>query len=346
MSSTKRLLKEYNFNFPKELIAKTPSSPRDASRLLIYDRASQTITHDHFHGLPKYLPSNSVIVFNETKVLPARLELEKITGGKVRVLYISHDRKWIKILSEKKLAIETRLTLSQSNKIYFHVTKTDEHFYYLKASFPLSQLKRVLEKYGAAPLPLYIKQTSLTRYAARKHYQTIFARRPGSIAAPTASLHFTRRLLQEIKKHDCDLEYVTLHVGLGTFAPLTEENLQRGKLHQEYFWIAKATARRLLRAKKDGRPIIAVGTTVVRALESAFAHAKKPRLHGKTDLFIQPGYRLRMVDHIITNFHFPKSSLLMLVSAFVERKKLLRLYEEAIQKRYRLFSFGDGMLIL
>lgn len=341
--SWKRL---YDYEFPPELIAQKPASPRDRSRLLVYDRDSQAIFFDTFSNLPRYLPKNAVIIFNETKVIPARLLLRKETGGKVVIVFIENAGKnLIKVMSDRKLNVG--MTLKRASGIFFSVEKQEEKFYFLRPSFSAARLGAILNKYGITPIPPYIKKTPLNEAELRRKYQTVFARTPGSIAAPTASLHFTKRLLGKIKRAGADLKFVTLHVNLGTFAPLTETDIEKGMLHAEFYEIDPNTARFLNRAKKKGRPIIAVGTTVVRTLESAAQKAagKLSRLSGKTDLFIREGYKFKFVDQLITNFHVPQSSLMMLVSALVGRKKLLELYGRAISRRFRLFSFGDGMYL-
>ena len=207
-------------------------------------------------------------------------------------------------------------------------------------------MNALFEKYGNAPIPPYIKHTPLSSAELKKQYQTVFAKNSGSIAAPTASLDFTKRLLEKLRKTGISTQFVTLHVGLGTFAPLTEENITQGKLHKERYAIDSKTAAFLNRAKKEGRPIIAVGTTAVRALETASdKKGKLAKLSGETDIFIREGYRFRFTDGIITNFHVPRSSLLMLVSAFVGRERLFELYRKAMKKKFSFFSFGDGMLL-
>ena len=338
-----KTLAQYDFEFPKNLIANKPSSPRDEAKLLIYDLKSNEISHDKYKNLIQYLPKNSVLVFNQTKVVPARLLVKKDTGGKATLLYISHDDKIIKCLSDRRLNVGAKLFL---NKLSFEISKQDQQFYFLKPSFPLSKTFSILEKYGETPLPPYIKNPKLSKAKIKSEYQTVFAKTKGSVAAPTASLHFTKSLLAKIKKSGIKVCYVTLHVNLGTFATLTEKQLKQGKLHNEWYEIDNKTAQRLNSAKKQNKPIFAVGTTVVRTLESASdSKGCLSKLSGTTDLFIRTGYKFKFINRLITNFHVPKSSLLMLVSALVDREKLLALYNLAIKKRYRLFSFGDGMLI-
>lgn len=340
-----RLLAKYDYSFPEELIAQEPASPRDSARLMVYDRKSDKVSLGKFSDLAEYLPKNAVLVFNRTKVLPARLIVKKPTGGRVKIIYLEKEGDLIKVMADRKLDIGSTLRLTA--RISFSVIRQDEKFYFLKPTFQPAKLFPVLEKYGITPIPPYIKHSPLTEKDLREKYQTVFARERGSVAAPTASLHFTKRLLQKLKKAGIESIFVTLHVNLGTFAPLTEEHLKSSRLHSEYFEISKADADFLNKAKKFGRPVIAVGTTSVRALESAAdSEGKISATSGQTDIFIREGYRFRFVSGLITNFHVPKSSLLMLVSAFMGRKELFRLYNLAIRSRFKLFSFGDGMLIL
>lgn len=364
--SFERLLDSYNYSFPPELIAQSPASPRDSAKLLIYTRAplpdQPQITHDTYKNILNYLPKDGVLILNQTKVIPARLIVKKPTGGLARLLYIETVGQHLKFLSDRKLELNTDLTIEtgketgavRSNKLSFKVIKKHNQFYILKPAFDISNLYTILNKYGQTPLPPYIKNPKLTGKKLLAEYNTVFAKTLGSVAAPTASLHFTKTLLAKIKRSGIKIIYITLHVNLGTFAPLTEEQLQDKKLHTEFYEISKASAKALNQAKQSGKQIIAVGTTVVRTLESAceskstkklIKPAKLTKLTGNTNLFITEKSKLQFVDSVITNFHVPKSSLLMLVSAFTGRKKLLDIYKLAIQKKYRLFSFGDGMLI-
>lgn len=339
-----QILKKFHYNFPKDLIANAPSKPRDAAKLLVYNRKTKKTAFDTYQNIQKYLPKGSVLVFNRTKVVPARLTVNKPTGGKAKLLYIDIQGKNIRFMSNRKLKQGEKLFINK--KLYLTVAEKLEKYYLLKPSFPVPKLFSILEKYGTTPIPPYIKHTPLSEKKLRKEYQTVFAQTRGSIAAPTASLHFTKGLLNSLKRRGVKIHFVTLHVNLGTFAPLTENNILSGKLHKEYFEINKKTIQNLNIAKKNGSPIFAVGTTVVRTLESAAnTKGELKLLAGTTDLFIQGKYHFKFINGLITNFHVPKSSLLMLVSAFLGREKLLEIYQLAIKKRFRLFSFGDGMLI-
>lgn len=343
-SSFEKLLEKYDYELPENFIAQTPAKPRDSAKLLVFDKHSGRIDIDIYKNLTKYLPKNSVLVFNQTKVIPARLTVRKPTGGKVEILFLQKEGKNIRTLANTKLAINTNLTLNE--KISFEVIEKNEAEYVLKPSFDISELFEVLEKYGITPIPPYIKNNKQTENTLRQEYQTVFAKEKGSVAAPTASLHFTNELLKRIKKEGHEILFVTLHVNLGTFAKLTQEHVDKLKLHKEYFEITKDTADKLNSAKQNGKNIIPVGTTVVRTLEtSANSQGFLEKLTGTTDLFITESYKLRFVNSVITNFHVPKSSLLMLISAFIGRRKLFQLYNFAKENEFRFFSFGDGMYI-
>ena len=340
-----KFLKLYDYSVPKELIAKKPASPRDSAKLLVYKRKTKQVFFDTFKNLGKYLPKNSVLVLNDTRVLPARLVVKKPTGGLVRILYIGRKNNLLEFLSDRNLDVGSKIEVNP--KAFFTVKNKISGHYFLKPSFNANETFEVLEKHGITPIPPYIKNIPLSEKQLRKEYQTVFADRKGSVAAPTASLHFTKQLLARLKKSGIQIVFTTLHVNLGTFSPLSEDLFKKSKLHTEYFEISRKSADILNKAKKENRPIVAVGTTVVRTLESASDKSGKiKKLDGDSDIFIKEGYKFRFVDSLITNFHVPKSSLLMLVSAFVGRKKILDIYKKAISKKFRFFSFGDGMLII
>lgn len=347
---TDDILKKYDYSLPKELIAQKPARPRDSARLLVYGRKDGSIKFDTFKNLGKYLPKNSVLVFNQTRVIPARLWLKKDTGGKVEILYLGADAKkrGFKVLANKKLSIGSSLSLLSNRKkvIRLRVIAKQENVYLLKTDQTTGNLKKLFEKYGKTPLPPYLKNSRLNETARRKEYQTIFARTGESIAAPTASLHFTKRLMNKLARKGFSLKFINLNVNLGTFAPLKKENLAQGKLHAENYNLDKKTARFITHAKKQGRPVVAVGTTVTRALESAYKNPRALKLKGNTKLFIRPPYKFKIISALVTNFHVPKSSLMMLVATLIGRKQLLNTYQKAIKKHFRFFSFGDGMLIL
>jgi len=341
MIKFEKLLDNYSYELPKELIAQNPSFPRDSAKLLVYNRKKNQVFFDIFKNIGKYIPKNSVLVFNQTKVVPARLNAFKETDGKVEIFYIGREKTTIKFIANRKLQKGSKVFLNK--KTFFTVISQKEQFYFLKPSFPLSQTLKILNKFGVTPLPPYIKNSKLSEKQKRKQYQTVFAKTGSSVAAPTASLHFTKELIQSLKKQGVEILNVNLDVNLGTFAPLKPENIRAKKLHTENYWVEDKVYLALLKAKSQKRPILAVGTTVVRTLESVF---KTNKQIGSTNLFINEKTPLKIVNSLITNFHVPKSSLLMLVSAFTGRKKLLELYQKAIKKRLRFFSFGDAMLIV
>ncbi len=340
-------LSDFAYNLPAELIGQKPIKPRDQARLLVLNRQSGRITHSHFFNLPEFLRPGDVLIFNDSAVIPARLRGRKESGGKIEIFLLRQqaDRLWQILIGGK---------LKTAKKVFFAkdiscriLGKFDEQSWL--ARFNCSDNK--LFSIGQTPLPHYIKGR-----AKLADYQTVYARQKGSVAAPTAGLHFTKRLLRRLAKQGIQIEYVTLHVGLGTFAPVKAENIVEHKLHAEWGELDAATAERINRAKKQGQRIIAVGTTSVRILE-AFADKRgklKPQKRW-IDIFIYPGYRFRLVNALITNFHLPQSTLLMLVSALAQcpadkaaaagRKKIFRAYWEAIRKKYKFYSFGEGMLI-
>lgn len=347
------LLAPYDYQLPSELIATAPAHPRDSARLLIYDRSMGDVHFDTFANITNYLPKNAVLVFNRTKVIPARMELKKDTGGGVEALYLGESGGQLKVMASGKIAAGDTLTWEGGHS--FTVKERDGKYATLLPSFPLSELHTLLEQYGETPLPPYIKDSPLSEAERRTEYQTVYAKDEGSVAAPTAGLHFTPELLEKIKAHGCDIAYVTLHVNLGTFAPVTAEDIAQKKLHTEYYEIEKRVAEFLNIAKSQDRPIIAVGTTTVRTLESAAvlpdAESESgfptlEHLKGSTNIFLTEDDYMKFTDSLITNFHVPKSSLLMLVSAFTGREKLMDLYEQAKNEKMRFFSFGDGMMVL
>lgn len=349
------LAKEYWYDLPKEFIAQTPATPRDSSKLLVYNTQTNEIKTDYFYNIATYLPPSTAFTLNDSKVVPARVTLYKETGGKIIVLFLvnewlPHKIGTIPCFFDRKAQIGDRL--------YFHdksfVTvqdKKDELFYVTWAGLA-GELVEKLIAYGTMPIPPYIKHSPLSRDELLEKYQTIFAHTAGSSAAPTASLHYTENVFRSFAQKQMEKIQVTLHVGLGTFAPLTEKNITEKKLHHEWYEISKYAAIQLKKVKEEKRPLLAVGTTVVRTLESYAKNREEVGLpcSGSTDLFIQPGYEFRMVDMLQTNFHLPSSSLMMLVDAFLYYKKaprrILELYEYAIKERFRFFSFGDTMLIL
>nr|WP_104905332.1 tRNA preQ1(34) S-adenosylmethionine ribosyltransferase-isomerase QueA [Nostoc sp. 'Lobaria pulmonaria (5183) cyanobiont'] len=357
----------YDYKLPPELIAQNPAVPRDSSRLLVVDSlTSGTETaplHHIFHDLPALLRSGDLLVMNNTKVIPARLYGHKSTGAKIEVLLLEERQYncWLALVKPGK-------SFKQGAKIVFEARQLGIGDYKDSSPVPSPQLTatvletdaatggrllqfdvpegktlvQLLEVFGEVPLPPYITTSS----AADEQYQTVYAKQPGAIAAPTAGLHFTPELLQKLRDRKINQAFVTLHVGVGTFRPVEVEDVTTHQMHEEWIEVPAATVEQIRATKAAGGRIIAVGTTAVRALEGAAQSGNLQPFCGKTDLFIYPGYQWRVVDGLITNFHLPRSSLLMLVSALIGRQRLLNIYNEAIAFGYRFYSFGDAMLIL
>jgi S-adenosylmethionine:tRNA ribosyltransferase-isomerase len=320
---------DFYYDLPPELIAQAPVSPRDHSRLLTIDRKTGALDHYHFYELPKLLRPDDVLVFNQTKVIPARLYGTKPTGGKVEILLLRNTGNDIwEIISHPGL--KPGQIVNFSSKLFASVKSPNT----LQLS---SNNYQLLTKLGHTPLPPYIHSTK-KESILRRQYQTVYANKAGSAAAPTAGLHFTQKLLARLPQQK---EYLTLHVGLGTFKSPTPAQIKSKTLHHEYYELSKEVASRLKKAKSSGRRIIAVGTTTARVLETTNL---KPQ-SGETNLFIQPGYKFKVIDGLITNFHLPGSSLIMLVSAFSSWPIIKNAYETAISQNYRFFSFGDACLI-
>ncbi len=335
-------VREYDYFLPEKLIAKYPVEPRDRCRLMVLDRKRNVIKHKIFKDIKDYLEEGDVLVLNDTKVIPARLIGKKKTGAEIEIFLLNpvdSNGKWEALIRKRKRLREgDRVVIGKELEAELLEKKEDG-----KAIVQLigDNIKDKIYKYGQIPLPPYIERTPEER--DKELYQTVFARKEGAVAAPTAGLHFTEELLDEIRKKGVKIAYVTLHVGIGTFKPLSEENLKAGKLHKEFYSIPEETLKLIEKAKKDNRSVIAVGTTVVRTLETYAITGKR---EGFSELFIYPPFEFKIVDKLITNFHLPKSSLLLLVSAFAGKDFILNAYKEAIENRYRFFSYGDAMFIM
>lgn len=343
---------DFDYNLPPELIAQTPIEPRDASRLLVLNRANGTIAHDRFFNIERYLRPGDLLVANESRVLPARLLGRKQTGGRVEVLLLRRrdERTWEALVGGKGVRPGGTLVIephagATANPVQAEVMDTLPHGGRLvQFAIPIEPL---LPDLGVMPLPPYIHAT----LADQERYQTVYSRTQGSAAAPTAGLHFTPQLLDQLRAARIEWATVTLHVGLDTFRPVHVDDPAQHTMHSEWFELDAAAAEAINRAKADGRRVIAVGTTTVRVLETAGQRAESSSDFvqpgaGDTNIFIYPPYRFRVVDGLITNFHLPKSTLMMLVSAFASRAHILAAYEEAVRERYRFFSFGDAMFIV
>ncbi|ERN39856.1 S-adenosylmethionine:tRNA ribosyltransferase-isomerase [Rubidibacter lacunae KORDI 51-2] len=349
MHDADRQLASYNYELPPEQIAQVPLTPRDSSRLLVLPSPTERV-HAHFHTLPDWLQANDLLVLNDTRVLPARLYGRKSTGTMVEVLLLEQQgpEKWLALVKPgRRLPTGSAIAFNPPDAgLQATVVDRDESTGGRVLHFTVPDgrsFEEVLAQCGRVPLPPYVKSTA----ARPEQYQTVYAQRVGAIAAPTAGLHFTEDLLQRLGARGIQQARVTLHVGLGTFRPVETDDITAHAMHSEWLEVPAATVEQIERARSNGGRIIAVGTTVVRALEGAAAEGGQlVPFSGKTNLFIFPGYQPRVVDGLITNFHLPKSSLLMLVSAFIGRPRLLSLYEEAIAQGYRFYSFGDAMAIL
>ncbi len=342
-------LSEFNFDLPEELIAQAPLKKRDESRLLVLNKQSGEIKHEKFKNIPNYFQGNEILVRNNSKVIPARLfGVKQNTGAKIELLLNKRQENQKGQVIYECLAKPLK-RLNIRDRIFFHETLSalvlDKRNETVVVLFEFDGVfEEVLHKLGKVPLPKYIKRklNNLDRY------QTIYAKEGESAAAPTAGLHFTEEIFEELKSKGVQILDITLNVGLGTFAPVREENVEKHKMHSEEFKIEKRVADIINQAKQDKRKVIALGTTSLRALERAWDVKSGKLIHGKfeTDIFIKPGYEFKVVDSLITNFHLPKSTLLMLVSALAGKEKILRAYKEAVKHKYRFFSFGDAMLIV
>lgn len=336
--------KSYFYDLPEELIAQTPAEPRDSSRLLVYHKSSGEIEHKVFRDVLDYLKPGDVLVVNNTRVLPARLYGKKESGAQIEVLLLKRiDLNTWETLAKpgKRLKVGTEIIFSENLK---GKIKSDTDFGGKIIEFEFDGVfEDIISKCGVMPLPPYIHK----QYKDKERYQTVYNKITGSSAAPTAGLHFTNELLEKIRAKGVEIIEVLLHVGLGTFRPVNENSILEHKMHSEYIEVTSENATKLNNAKREGRRIIAVGTTSVRVLESAtdnngIIHACQK----ETDIFIYPGYKFKMVDGLITNFHLPESTLIMLVSAFIGYDETMKMYNTAVKEKYRFFSFGDATLLI
>lgn len=335
-------VKDFDYELPQELIAQTPIEPRDASRLLVMDKKTGELEHRHFYNLPEYLKPGDVLVFNDTRVIPARLHGVKSTGAHVEVFLLTRKNgtDWeVLVKPGKKLQVGAQIKFSDelSCEVIDH---TDFGGRVVRFHYD-GIFEEILDRLGETPLPPYIHE----KLQDSERYQTVYNRERGSAAAPTAGLHFTKELLQKIKDMGVEEVFVTLHVGLGTFRPVNEEKIEDHKMHREFYTVSQKAADALNKAKQEGRRIIAVGTTSVRTLESAGRSGVMQAGGNWTEIFIYPGFKFQFVDALVTNFHLPQSTLIMLVSALSSRENILHAYKVAVQEKYRFFSFGDAMFI-
>lgn len=360
-------MKEYQFDLPADLVALQPVVPRDSSRLMVYKTNTDEVVFDEFSNVSSYLPKETLMILNSTKVIPSRITLlKKSTKGKVVVLILLNEKRKDNIFS---LLLDRGVTIGEvlSNSeidIFKVISHKEGSTFEAEILVSVDELSKTLDSYGQMPIPLYLRKTKLDQIELKTKYQTVFAGDSmytekdnhdlplGSVAAPTASLHFSDQVLNSIQLKGIDIGYLQLEVGLGTFAPLSNENITTGKLHKECYAIPDKTKQLLTDAQSDGKIILACGTTVVRALESHYSKKAESFNNNEeeTDLFIKPGWEFRIVSSMITNFHIPESSLMMMVQAFLMHKKSKRhirdLYMLAIEKKMRFYSFGDAMLII
>lgn len=337
-------LDEFDFHLPENLIAQTPLKERTNSRLLAVNKKTGELSDKHFYDVADYFEAGDVLVLNDTKVLPARLfGIKEDTGAKIEMLLLKPIDTGYEVLirPSKKVSPGTKVVFGEGKLQAVCIEKFDEGIHHMELIYD-GILENVLDELGEMPLPPYIKE----KLDDKDRYQTVFARESGSAAAPTAGLHFTETLLAEIKNKGVDIVYITLHVGLGTFRPVAAETIEDHKMHSEFYTMTAEAADMLNQAKADGKKIISVGTTSTRTLETIIHdHGEFKAASGFTDIFIYPGFEYKAVDVLITNFHLPKSSLVMLVSAFSSRENILNAYAHAVESKYRFFSFGDAMII-
>lgn len=336
---------DFYYDLPEELIAQTPIEPRDCSRLLVYDRAAKTIEHKHFYDIVDYLRNGDVLVVNNTKVLPARIYGHKEgTGGKIEFLLLKRLdlTHWEVILKPGRIA-KVGATFVFSDKLKARIESIGEDGSRVVNFIYDGVFETILAEIGEMPLPPYIKE----KLTDKARYNTVYSKIDGSAAAPTAGLHFTKELIEKVKAKGVEFVEVLLHVGLGTFRPVKVDDVANHHMHSEYYAVSKQAADAINKAKDEGRRIICVGTTSVRTLESAAdENGRLTECSGNTEIFIYPPYKFKVVDSLITNFHLPESTLIMLVSALCSREEILDVYKTAVQERYRFFSFGDAMMIL
>ena len=336
---------DFDYHLPEELIAQTPVEPRDHSRLMVLDRASGNFEHRRFYDLPDYLRPGDVLVFNDSRVIPARLYATRASGGSAELLLLRRlePGRWDALVKpgRRMRQGDTFEASRDGRRITGEVVEVHEDG---SRTVELSGEEH-LDVLGAVPLPPYIHEP----LADPERYQTVYAKTRGSVAAPTAGLHFTPQLLDKLRSQGVETVFVTLHVGLGTFRPVTVDDPESHKMHPEYWELSPDAAEAIGKAKSEGRRVISIGTTAVRLMEQAAAVSVDPNVSpgsGWADIFIYPGYRFQLVDALVTNFHLPKSTLLMLTSALAGRDRLLSAYQEAASQGYRFYSFGDAMLIL
>ena len=349
-------ISEFDYKLPEELIAQMPSDKRENSKMMVLNTKNHTIEHKHFFDIVDYLDDNCILVLNNTKVLPARLYGHKETGAKIEVFLLenvtnSENNKCIwkaLIKPSKRVKPETLIKISDDLTVKAIERLEDDGEWLIELIYS-GDLFEILHKVGNIPLPPYIErkiQSEDLKNFDMERYQTVYAKDEGSVAAPTAGLHFTQKILEKLKEKGVEIAYITLNVGLGTFRPVKCENILDHKMHSETFEITQETADKINKAKASGKKVVAVGTTTVRTLETAYQkYGCIKTCHDHSELFIYPPYEFKVIDKLITNFHLPKSTLLMLVSALAGKEFIFNAYQEAINNKYRFFSYGDCMFI-
>ncbi len=342
-------LEDFNYILPEELIAQFPEQKRDMSKMLVLDRFNKSIIHKHFCDITNFLTENDLLVMNNTKVIPARLYAKKDTGALIEIFLVREIKKdiWICLIKPSK-RVKSGMVLMVSDELSVEVLEKDDDKWRVHLIYD-GNIFEILDKVGNIPLPPYIERKMTNEeYKALdfERYQTVYAQKEGAVAAPTAGLHFTNEILDKLEKQGTKHCFVTLNVGLGTFKPVKCENILEHKMDSESFEISKESAEIINEAKKQGKNIVAVGTTTVRTLETVMnKYGNIIPVKDSSQLFIYPGYEFKIVDKLITNFHLPKSTLLMLVSAFAGKEYIFKAYDEAIKNKYRFYSYGDCMLI-
>ena len=336
-------LSDFTYDLPDERIAQTPVEPRDPSRLMVLHRANDSIEHKHFYDIIDYLNAGDALVINETRVIPARLIGERPTGGACEVLLLKQiaPKRWEALVRPGKKLRRGAEVIFGDGRLKATIAEVCEDGNRIVDFTCEGTMEAALDELGEMPLPPYIHE----KLQDKERYQTVYAKQEGSAAAPTAGLHFTPELMDAIRAKGVDIVPVLLHVGLGTFRPVKVENVEDHEMHSEYYEVTEDAARRINAARDRGCRVIAVGTTSVRTLESAAENGRLMAKKGDTSIFIRPGYQDQMVDALITNFHLPGSTLVMLVSALYDREHILKAYKIAVEEKYRFFSFGDAMLI-
>jgi len=334
---------DFHYSLPHDLIAQYPASPRSASRLLVLDDASGARRDLRFTDLPALLRAGDLLVFNDTRVIPARLFGHKDSGGRIEVLVeriLDTHRVLAQLRASKPPKPGQKLTLDGNVTMTVQQRKGEFHHLIFETDVPATE---ILERIGHIPLPPYIERVDDVSDSER--YQTVYAHHPGAVAAPTAGLHFDEAMLTLLKEKGVESAFVTLHVGAGTFQPIRANDIRKHHMHAEYLSVPVVTCEKIIEAKQEGRRVVAVGTTVVRALETAAQAGSMTPYEGETKIFIYPGYRFRIVDALLTNFHLPESTLLMLVCAFGGTENVLNAYRHAVEQKYRFYSYGDAMFV-